>query len=40
MRSCINVVKEIDKKRLQEMYTIDGKELIKPKKTWYPMDTF
>ena len=28
-----NVVKEIDKKRLQEMYTIDGKELIKPEKT-------
>ena len=27
-----NVVKEIDKKRLQEMYTIDGKELIKPEK--------
>lgn len=28
-----NVVKEIDKKRFQEMYTIDGKELIKPEKT-------
>lgn len=27
-----NVVKEIDKKRLQEMYTIDGRKLIKPEK--------
>lgn len=27
-----NVVKEIDKKRLQEMYTINGKELKKPEK--------
>ena len=26
-----NVVKDIDKKRLQEKYTIDGKKLIKPK---------
>jgi transposase len=28
-----NTVKAIDKKRLQELYTIDGKELIKPEKT-------
>ena len=28
-----NTVKAIDKKRLQEQYTIDGKELIKPEKT-------
>ena len=28
-----NTVKSIDKKRLQELYTIDGKELIKPEKT-------
>ena len=27
-----NVVKNIDKQRLQEMYTINGKELIKPEK--------
>ncbi len=28
-----NVVKAIDKKRLQERYTMDGKEIIKPEKT-------
>ena len=28
-----NTVKSIDKKRLQELYTIGGKELIKPEKT-------
>ena len=27
-----NVVKEIDKKRLQELYTVDGKTLIQPEK--------
>ena len=27
-----NVVKDIDKKRLQEKYTIDGKKLIKPER--------
>ena len=28
-----NVVKDIDKQRLQELYTVGGKELIKPEKT-------
>ncbi len=28
-----NTVKAIDKKRLQELYTIDGKKLIRPEKT-------
>ena len=27
-----NTVKEIDKKRLQEKYTIDGKKLVKPER--------
>ena len=33
--SCIildeNTVKSVDKKRLQELYTVDGEKLIKPK---------